>query len=47
MYLYLLAAVVELGWDETQGGVAPYVAQGIDRKRPKQSRKKFGENGSL
>jgi len=21
MYLYLLAAVVELGWDETQGGV--------------------------
>jgi hypothetical protein len=47
MYLYLLAALVGPGWAETQVGVAPSVAQGIDRKRPKQSRKKFGENGSL
>ena len=32
-------------WAETQLGAAPSVGQGIRSKRPKQSRKKFGEFG--
>jgi len=47
MYLYLLAAFAGGGTAETQVGAAPSVAQGIASKRPKQSRKQFGENGSL
>jgi hypothetical protein len=47
MYLYLLAALVGHGWAETQVDAAPSVARGIASKRPKQSRKQFGENGSL